>query len=271
MRFTSISGPAPACRTTPPAPASRATPKNCWWVHGGVTVGQLGTTFCDRNCSRGGPAVRVDPYVAPWLELDGDGRPAFVPYIWFNYSRRDGGRSERFNGNVQGTYRIASQVNTSLTLRATHNVNDVQPRGPDSTGTHYRFAHLDQKEVSLTGRVDYTLSTTLTLQLYAQAFVSKGTYSNPRELADPNAVAFDDRYQPFAFAPGGFNDKEFNSTTVLRWEYRPGSTLFVVWTQGRGDYVSLQGPRSLRGDFQDLFGLHPNNTFLVKASYWINW
>ena len=100
---------------------------------------------------------------------------------------------------------------------------------------------------------------------------SKGTYSNPRELADPNAVAFDDRYQPFAFAPGGFNDKEFNSTTVLRWEYRPGSTLFVVWTQGRGDYVSLQGPRSLRGDFQDLFGLHPNNTFLVKASYWINW
>ncbi len=245
--------------------------KNRWWVHGGVTVGQLGTTFCDRNCSRGGPAVRVDPYLSVQGEADGDGRPAFVPYIWFNYRRGDGGRSERFNGNVQVTYRIASQVNTSLTLRATHNVNDVQPRGPDSTGTHYRFAHLDQKEVSLTGRVDYTLSTTLTLQLYAQPFVSKGTYSNPRELADPNAVAFDDRYQPFAFAPGGFNDKEFNSTTVLRWEYRPGSTLFVVWTQGRGDYVSLQGPRSLRGDFQDLFGLHPNNTFLVKASYWINW
>ena len=245
--------------------------KNRWWVHGGVTVGQLGTTFCDRNCSRGGPAVRVDPYLSVQGEADGDGRPAFVPYIWFNYRRGDGGRSERFNGNVQVTYRIASQVNTSLTLRATHNVNDVQPRGPDSTGTHYRFAHLDQKEVALTGRVDYTLSTTLTLQLYAQPFVSKGTYSNPRELADPNAVAFDDRYQPFAFAPGGFNDKEFNSTTVLRWEYRPGSTLFVVWTQGRGDYVSLQGPRSLRGDFQDLFGLHPNNTFLVKASYWINW
>src|SRR6266705_570410 len=244
--------------------------KNRWWVNGGVTVGQLGTTFCDRNCSRGGPAVRVDPYLSVQGEVDGDGRPAFVPYIWFNYRRGDGGRSERFNGNVQVTYRIASQVNTSLTLRATHNVNDVQPRGPDSTGTHYRFAHLDQKEVSLTGRVDYTLSTTLTLQLYAQPFVSKGTYSNPRELADPNAVAFDDRYQPFAFAPGGFNDKEFNSTTVLRWEYRPGSTLFVVWTQGRGDYVSLQGARSLRGDFQDLFGLHPNNTFLVKASYWIN-
>ena len=244
--------------------------KNRWWLHGGVTAGQLGTTFCDRNCSRGGPAVRVDPYVAPWLEVDGDGRPAFVPYIWFNYWRGDGGRSERFNGNVQVTYRIASQVNTSLTLKATHNVNDVQPL-VDPTGNHY-FAHLNQKEVSLTGRVDYTLSTVLTLQLYAQPFVSKGAFSNPRALsADPTAAAFDDRYQPYAVTPGGFNFKAFNSTTVLRWEYRPGSTLFVVWTQGRRDFAPAMGPRSLKGDFEDLFGLHPNNTFLVKASYWINW
>jgi len=214
--------------------------------------------------------VRVDPYVAPWLELDGDGRPAFVPYIWFNYWRGDGGRSERFNGNVQVTYRIASQVNTSLTLKATHNVNYVQPL-VDPTGKHY-FAHLNQKEVSLTGRVDYTLSTVLTLQLYAQPFVSKGAFSNPRELsADPTAAAFDDRYQPYAVTPGGFNFKAFNSTTVLRWEYRPGSTLFVVWTQGRRDFAPAMGPRSLKGDFEDLFGLHPNNTFLVKASYWINW
>ena len=245
---------------------------NRWFVHGGVTAGQLGTTFCDRNCSRGGPAVRVDPYLATWAEVDGDGRPPFVPFVWYNYWRGDGGRSERFNGNVQVAYRIASQVNTSLILGATHNVNDVQPipRVTDSTGTHYLFAHLDQKQVSLTGRVDYTLSTVLTLQLYAQPFVSKGTFSNPRELADPNAAAFDDRYKPYATTPGGFNFKAFNSTTVLRWEYRPGSTLFLVWTQGRGDFAPAMGPRSLTGDFQDLFGLHPNNTFLVKASYWIN-
>jgi hypothetical protein len=214
--------------------------------------------------------VRGDPYLSAWAEVDGDGRPAFVPNAWFNYWRGDGGRSESFNGNVQVNYRVASQVNTSLTLRATHNVNDVQPLGPDSTGTHYRFAHLNQKEVSLTGRVDYTLSPTLTFQLYAQPFVSKGTLSSMRELADPNAAAFDDRYKPYAAAPGGFNFKAFNSTTVLRWEYRPGSTLFVVWTQGRQDFVPAMGPQSIKGDFEDLFDLHPNNTFLVKASYWIN-
>ena len=246
---------------------------NRWWVMGGVTAGQLGTTFCDRNCSRGGPAVRADPYLSAWGEVDGDARPPLVPSVWFNYWRGDGGRSEKFNGNTQITFRVASQVNAAVTLSATHNVNDVQPHGTiaDSAGVHFTFAHLNQKTVSLTGRVDYTLSTVLTLQLYAQPFISKGTYSSLRELADPNAAAFDNRYKPYAATPDGFNDKEFNSTAVLRWEYRPGSTLFVVWTQGRTDYAPLEGPRSLAGNLRDLFDLHPKNTFLVKASYWIAW
>src|SRR6058998_3010824 len=101
---------------------------NRWWVHGGVTAGQLGTTYCDRNCSRGGPAVRVDPYLSAWGEVDGDARPALVPYTWLNYFRGDGGRSERFNGNTQITLRVASQFKTSLTLSATHNVNHIQSR-----------------------------------------------------------------------------------------------------------------------------------------------
>jgi hypothetical protein len=251
---------------------------NNWWVHSGVTLGQLGGTFCDRDCSRGGPAVRVDPYWNAWAEIDGDSRPPLVPSVWFNYSRSNGGRSERLNGNVQVTYRVSSQLNTSLRLTATHNVKDVQPRPSitDSVRTHYLFAHLNQKEVSLTGRIDYTLSTVLTLQLYAQPFVSKGTYSSVRELADPNAATFGARYKPYADTavtrnPGGFNSKQFNSNVVLRWEYRPGSALFVVWQQGRNDYVPLAGPRSMSGDFRDLFDLHPVNTFLVKASYWINW
>ena len=249
---------------------------NRWWVHGGVTAGHLGATFCDRDCTRGGPAVRVDPYLSAWGEVDGDERPAFTPYVWFNYRRGDVGRSERFNGNVQVAFRVASQFRTSLTLSATHNVKDVQPHGviTDPTppfATHYTFAHLNQKEVSLTGRVDYTLSTTLTLQLYAQPFVSKGTFSNVRELADPKAAAFDDRYQPYPAASDGFNKKAFNSTAVLRWEYRPGSALFLVWTQGRQQRDGAEGPRSMGGDFRDLFDLHPENTFLVKASYWIDW
>jgi hypothetical protein len=249
---------------------------NRWWVHAGVTAGQLGTTYCDRDCSRGGPAVRNDPYVDAWWEVDGDGRPAFVPYAWIEWFRGDGGRTTGFWGNAQVTFRVASQINTSFTLSASHKVKDLQPHGvvPDSTapfGAHYTFAHLNQKEVSLTGRIDYTISTVLTLQVYGQPFVSKGTFSSIRELADPGAAAFDARYKPYAASPDGFNFKEFNSTAVLRWEYRPGSVLFVVWTQGRQDVLGAEGARSMAGDVRDLFGLHPNNTFLLKASYWFNW
>jgi hypothetical protein len=246
---------------------------NLWWLHGGLTFGQLGATFDDR-LARGGPAVRVDPYVNAWAEVDGDNRPALVPYAWVNYFRGGGGRSESFNGNAQVTFRVASQFSTSLTLSATHNVNNNQWYGnvTDAGGTHYTFAYLNQKTASLTGRVDYTLSTVLTLQVYGQPFISKGAYSNIRQLsATPRAAAYADRYQPYAATPGGFNFKEFNSNVVLRWEYRPGSTLFVVWSQGRQGFLPTPGTRSVAGDFGDLFTLHPNNTFLVKASYWLSW
>src|SRR5207245_390310 len=84
-----------------------------------------------------------------------------------------------------------------------------------------------------------------TLQVYAQPFVSKGNYSNARELAAPRAAAYDDRCKPYTGTlQSGFNFKQFNSNVVLRWEYRPGSTLFVVWTDGRRAFLGASGPRS---------------------------
>ena len=59
---------------------------------------------------------------------------------------------------------------------------------------------------------------------------------------------------------------------VLRWEYRPGSTLFLVWTQGRQpDVLPAEGTQGFKQDISDLFDAHPLNTFLIKASYWLNW
>ena len=71
--------------------------------------------------------------------------------------------------------------------------------------------------------------------------------------------------------PGGFNFKQFRSNVVFRWEYRPGSTLFLVWSQGRQDQLSQQGGNSFGGDFSDLFGRRADDVFLVKMSYWLNW
>jgi hypothetical protein len=58
---------------------------------------------------------------------------------------------------------------------------------------------------------------------------------------------------------------------VLRWEYRPGSTAFLVWQQGRDRLDERNGDFSARRDYGDLFGLHPDNTLLLKVSYWFNY
>lgn len=250
---------------------------NRWWLHTGGTVGQLGSTYCDR-CARGGPALRQDPYIAPWAGIEGDDRHALVPYFWMNYFRGDQGRSERISLSPELDYKISSRFTTSLSADWEHNRNDLQYFGTftDAGGTrHYTFAHLNQHTLSFTWRLGYTFTPSATLQVYASPFVSKGTYSNVRELASPRATAYDTRYQPYgdpavAGDPGGFNVQQFRSNLVFRWEYRPGSTLFLVWSQGRDGFTPMEGNRSFGGNFRNLFERRANDTFLVKLSYWFS-
>ena len=251
--------------------------RNNWWFHLGSTFGQLGTTYDDRT-ARGGPAIRQDPYIAPWVAVQGDDRKALVPYMGLNYFKGDAGHSHSLNLSPELDLKVASRFNTALSVNWNKSVNGIQWYGNYGSGaaTHYTFARLDQSTIGVTLRLNYTFTPTMSLQVYAQPFISKGTYSNVRELsANPRAASYDARYQPYGDTsvtndPGGFNYKAFNSNVVFRWEYRPGSTLFLVWNQGRQGVVGAEGTADFRGDVRDLFGLHPQNTFLVKLSYWLN-
>ena len=234
-------------------------------------------TFCDFDCTRGGPAVRQDISYSPWFGFEGDGRRVIVPNLFFNFNSSDRGRSHYFNYNGNINIRASSRFTPSIGIGVTRQANDLQSRGTEIvSGTpHYLFAHLEQRQISMNLRFDYTMTRTLSLQVYANPFVSKGTYTNVRELNNPRAADFASRYQPYADTisshAGGFNFKSFNSNVVLRWEYRPGSTLFAVWQQGRDDFQNAQGGRTLTGDLRDLASLQPRNTLLVKASYWLSW
>jgi len=160
--------------------------------------------------------------------------------------------------------------------RRTSDVQSLGSRTDTNDVTHYLFGHLEQKQLGLTMRFTYPFTANMTLQVYAQPFVSKGTFSNVRELsANPRAADYDSRYQAYADTAftnniGGFNFKQFRSNVVFRWEYRPGSTLFVVWSQGRRGSTGVEGTQGFQGDLNDLFDLRPDNSFLVKLSYWIN-
>ncbi|HEV8196290.1 MAG TPA: DUF5916 domain-containing protein [Gemmatimonadales bacterium] len=250
---------------------------NSFFIHMGGTLGGLGTVYCDR-CARGGPALRTSRYIAPWLGIQGDTRWVAVPSVWFNWWKADGGRSHSFNVNPTMDFRIFTGWTATLGMNYSWNTDDRQPFGNFtdlSAQTHYTFAHLVQRTASVQARANFTASPTLTFQAYVEPFISKGTYSRVRELNDPRADSYDARLKaysgPEAASPGGFNFKQFRSNVVLRWEYRPGSALFLVWQQGRQDFENGQGNRSFRQDLSWLFDqAHPDNTFLVKISYWLD-
>ncbi len=253
------------------------TLKNNWGLHQGGTIGQLGTTYDDR-LARGGPAVRQDRYISPWLSINGDDRRWIVPYFNSSYFRGSGGRSSSVNFSPEIDFKAFGKFSSAISLNWSHDIADNQwfGRFTDALGTHYTFAHLDQHTTSLTTRFNYTFTPNVTLQVYEQPFISKGTYSSVRQLsATPRATEYDDRYAPYLNPavtnnPGGFNFKQLQSNVVFRWEYEPGSTLFIVWNQGRQGYIPSEGDKTFGGDVRDLLGLHPANTFLVKVSYWLN-
>ena len=139
------------------------------------------------------------------------------------------GRNSSWNVGPEIDYKVAGRFSSAFSVNWSHNIADNQWYGNfvDTIGaTHYTFAHLDQTTTSATVRLNYTFTPSVSLQVYTQPFVSKGTYTSVRQLSStPRAQTYDDRYAPYdntaiTSNPGGFNFKEFQSNVVFRWEYR---------------------------------------------------
>jgi hypothetical protein len=210
------------------------------------------------------------------INVGADPRRKIVPTLAAIYTVADYGKSTLWRVRPYVTVRARSNLSWELGTRYQRNRNDTQwyanlgAIGSDTT--HYLFAHLDQELLSFTSRLNYTATTALSLQLYAEPFLTTGRYFNVRELASPRSASYDARYRPFPLATDGaaFNIKELHASAVARWEYRPGSTIFLVWTQGREQDDRNAGTFVPSRDFKNLFAARPDNTFLVKASYWLN-
>ena len=237
----------------------------------------VGGTYCTIECTRGGGALYTAPARTAMLELTGDPRRALVPHLQLT---RLSGRTSGATVQTDAAWRIRSNLDASL-IAFTSNEHDPSTFyarfGDARTDTaHYTVAHLDQYTRSLTARVNYTLATTLTLQWYTEGYVSRGAYADVRALANPHASDPALRFRPYTDSavvahPGGVDFRELRSNMVLRWEYRPGSALFVVWSQGRslddgapGAIGTWPGPALGR-----IFALRPANTVAIKLSYWM--
>jgi len=139
-------------------------------------------------------------------------------------------------------------------------------------GIDHVFGQLDQETFDLTLRSNILFNRDQSLQIYLQPFHSTGSYSDPRWLATPDS--YDLRPYDIQASDYDFNVGEVNVNVVYRWEYRPGSTLFLVWTHGKFRFDQRSG---FNGDEWKngwdpgfAFDTEPTNTFLAKLTYWFS-
>lgn len=240
---------------------------NNWRTGAGFNVNQ---NRLDDRASRGGPLLRLNGNYSVWNYLGSDDRRS-VHFGWGTFYLNDLYGTEIWDFGPSVTWRPTPALSVRVGMKYVLNRDDAQwVENIEGPPDHYVFAHLEQRTVSFTTRFNYTITPTLSIQVYAEPFVSSGAYTGFKELASATAPGYSDRFAPYAYnGSPDFNYKSFRTTNVLRWEYRPGSTLFVVWQQGREDTAD-SGDLALRRDLGDLFGLPATNVFLVKLAHWFN-
>jgi uncharacterized protein DUF5916/cellulose/xylan binding protein with CBM9 domain len=266
--------------------------ENFWPVNASVT---LNRSVVDDRMTRGGPQGR-SPENGNWSAgIGSDTRRSWSINANYSHAWNEAGGWGEFP-SVSVSLRPAPTLRLRFqpSYTATHALAQYLMTVPDPAatatfGSRYVFASLDQRIMSLVTRVDWTLTPRLSFQLYLQPLVVTGDYSTFKEYHAPGTFEFDvygrdrgtitrDTTGLYTVDPGNgstfiFGDPDFNfrsllGNAVVRWEYRPGSTLFFVWQQSRTD-VQPFGDFDFGRDYRELLDHSPENVFAVKATYWI--
>ena len=252
----------------------------------------------DSRRTRGGVGMLSDAGWSAGAEVRSDDREPLVGELEFSAEQSTAGGSGRYV-RAEVEWKPAAGVRLSFAPNFYHGVGTAQwvqntpdPAATPTYGTRHVFGTIDQQELAASIRVDWTFTPFLTLQLYMQPLLSVGDYSGFKELARPGTFDFLEYGQggstiretgggyevdpdgagpaaQFTIPDPDFNFKSLRVNAVLRWEYLPGSTLFLVWTQSQED---LSDPGDFRPgrDLGNLFGDRVDSAFQLKVAYWIN-
>jgi hypothetical protein len=255
----------------------------------------------DDRLTRGGPILRWNGDWRQFFNLSTDSRRAISFSTNPNFGSTAGGYRD-YSVNLNMQMRPASNVALSLGPSYSYGTSPYQyvTREEDPTaagffGSRYVFADLKQQGLSMNTRMSVTFTPTMSLEVFAQPFISTGQYTRFKEFAAPRSAEMlvygqdlgtiapvgagsDREYlvdpdgsgpaESFTFDDPDFNFRSLRGNAVLRWEYRPGSTLFFVWTQDRADTGPIGDLRFGR-DREALFSAEPTNIFLIKMNYWL--
>ena len=244
---------------------------------------------------RGGPSFIKPGDQSFNLNLSSDQSKKIALYAG-NYHGYGDNNSFRYHEYWMGAT-IRPSNSLSISLEPDYAVQNSTLQYVNTLGTVadpiYLFSELDMKTLSFSVRLNYTITPQLSVEYYGQPFVSAGKYTNFNKITNPDADRYSDRYHifseneinysaqsgtysvdenlddkiDFSFGNPDFNFRQFKSNLVVRWEYSPGSTLYLVWSQGRTG-SGQNGNFSYGNDMKELFDVQPHNVFLLKFSYW---
>jgi hypothetical protein len=237
---------------------------------------QFGAVFNSRlqnqNLTRGGPSMERPGSWRTTLEVETSEASETRAGVDAEYGRtEDGGLTVVVEG--QATLQPSPQWQLSISPEYEREVNTQQyvstlSGGSAATyGGRYIFAHVDRSTYSMEVRLNYTFKPDLTLDFYGEPFAASGRYDHFGELAAARTRLM----IPLTgtLPSEDFNVQSFRSNVVLRWEWRAGSTLYLVWQQDREEEETL-GTRVGLGDMFSSLGRRGDNYFAIKASFWVS-
>jgi len=245
-----------------------ATYRNNWnqWYGFG-----LNPSASDPSLTRGGPLMRTPNqfYLETGGNTDTYRRRSYSLWTWFSRDDAGGYANE---GGLTLDWKPKSNLLISIGPFINNDRVDAQyvatipdPAATDTYGRRYVFARLDQNTLGADLRLNWTFTPQLSFETYVQPFFSSGRYDSYRALARPDSREF----TPYAY-PGNpnFDVTSLRGNAVARWEYRPGSTLFLVWTQQREDFEG-RGELNMARSTTRILDAEADNVFMVKVSYYL--
>ena len=268
--------------------------KNYWGVNFGT---ELSFNVLSNTLLRGGPVMKMPGGANEWFGLYSDDRKKLVYGFNIQQSNTFKDESHSTSFSPQLTYKPINTLVLSIRPSYYTSYNELQYVNQTSFDgqDRYVFASIDQKTISMSLRVNFNLSPDLTLQYWGQPFIASGKYYDFKYITDPMASEYTNRFAvldpanqitlvdnsyytvdenidgdtDYYIGKPDFNFQEFLSNLVVRWEFNPGSIVYLVWSQSRSFYTGL-GEIDLMNDVGDLFNRDnniPHNVFLVKFSY----
>ena len=227
----------------------------------------------DDLATRGGPLMRSPAHTWFGMDVWTDDRKPISAWLGWNVSGSQGGDNLGSWLGFAIALRPVSQF--ELEIEPGYNFNRnfaqwVENKDEDGDGEddHFIFGELESRVFEIGVRGTYAFTPSLSLQLFVQPFVTTGDYGAIKELARPRSYEF----SPYAGLEENpdFHSRSLRSNVVLRWEYRPGSTLFAVWQQSRDHaFDDVSNPRFRpAGDLSRAFTDDGDSIFLIKLNRW---